>query len=277
MKSIEVKAKTIDEAIEDACSQLGVSQTDVDIEILSQGGMFGKARVICTIKDDYKPAKPEPQKTETPATTSALDALEEVMPESRTVRAEELETKDKPGRVPQTPITSEKASGVEIASQVTPIKKGDKFKTTTEFVTKLLELLENDSTVTTEETEAAFNINVVGENIGRLIGKSGLVLNAIQTVVTSIAISNSNGENKRVLVNVGDYREKRGDTLNSIAMKKVEYVKRTGRFVKLDPMNARERAIIHTALQNIEGIKTYSTGKDPFRCLCIAPADKQDS
>ena len=118
--------------------------------------------------------------------------------------------------------------------------------------------------------------------MGRLIGKGGEVLNAIQTIVTSIAITNSSRpdadsgapRSKRVIVNVGDYKDRRDDSLKSLAMKKAEYVKSSGRFVKLEPMNARDRAIIHTLLGEIDGIRTYSTGKDPFRCLCIAPAEK---
>ena len=245
MKSIEVKAKSVHEAIADACTQLGVDQDQVNIEILSQGGMFGKAKVLVTIKDDVV-------KTKTPAPTPPSAA-----PVIKTATA---------GSTP------EASSQPQTTTTGTP---GAKFEKTSSFVTKLLELLENDATVTTENTEKSFNINVNGPNIGRLIGKGGEVLNALQTLVSSIAISNANGEGKRVFINIADYKERRGDSLQSLAVRKAEHVKSTGRTVKLDPMNSRERAIIHTALSAIDGIKTFSTGKDPFRCLCIAPADKE--
>jgi len=266
MKTIEVKAKSLHEAIEDACEQLGVAQEDLDIEVLSQGGMFGKVKIKATPKPTaVKPApKPEPVKeiTVRPTTSGGvLDAREAVTPAPRTVRAE---------RVPQAQVTNERVASAKPRSTGT-----SKFDATKNFVVKLLELMENDATVTTQDTDEAFNINVNGENIGRLIGKGGIVMSAIQTLVSSIAISNANGEGKRVFINIGDYKEKRGDTLQSLAMKKAEYVKKSGRYVKLEPMNPRDRAIIHTALANVEGVKTYSTGQGAGRCLCIAPADAQ--
>ena len=263
---IEVKAKTLHEAIEDACEQLGVSQDELTIDVLSQGGMFGKVKILATVKEKEVP----PTIDIRPSTKGNIEpTVAEVKPMEKT------EPVKKPRKEPasdnKTIEKASKKSEKPLLAKSTSTK--DKFTATTDFVVKLLEILENDSTVTTEHTDAAFNINVNGEHIGRLIGKSGAVLNAIQTIVSSIAISNANGEGKRVFVNIGDYKEKRGDSLQSLAMKKAEYVKRTGRFVKLEPMNARDRAIIHTALSEVEGIKTYSTGRDPFRCLCISPAD----
>ena len=151
-----------------------------------------------------------------------------------------------------------------------------KFQSTLDFTKKLISLLENPAEVTYEITEKSFNINVTGNGVGQIIGKGGEVLNAIQTLISSIAIAHSAGEQKRVYFNVEDYKERREETLKSLAARKAEKVKETGRPIKLEPMNARERAIIHSALQDITGIRTYSTGKDPFRCLCIAPARKDD-
>jgi len=250
-KEIEVKAKDEFEAIMEGCEKLGVSQDEITLEVLKKGGMFSKGVYLVKIKEDI--AKPAAKKEEPKQEPKKA----EKKPEPKKI------VKDETVR----PVASEGA---------TPKATGTKFEVTTAFVTKLLQLLENDSTVTTERTDTAFNINVNGENIGRLIGKNGVVLNAIQTLVSSIAISNANGEGTRVFVNIGDYKEKRGDTLQSLALKKAEKVKETGRYIKLEPMNARDRAIIHTALAEVKGIKTYSTGKDPFRCLCIAPADANE-
>lgn len=244
MKQIEVKAKTVHEAIEDACTQLGVSADEISVEILSQGGMFGKAKILVTVNQAEE--KPAPKEEPKPVETKKIEPVEIKKEEPRKV----VEHRPAPA-----------STGVS------------KFDKSLAFITTLLDLMESDVDIHTETTENAFNINVTGDNIGRLIGKNGMVMNALQTLVTSIAISNSHGESKRVFLNIGDYREKRTDSVQSLALKKADYVKKTGRFVKLDPMNARERAIIHTALQGIPGIKTYSTGKDPFRCLCIAPTD----
>ena len=288
MRQIEVKAKTAHEAIEDACNKLGVTQDQVTVEILSQGGIFGgKMKVLVTVKEDAEAAKkeiaakvknvnpeplPEPVTKKSITKDAAPKSIEAAAPAPRTARVSVGERRETDKRVPQAPAANEKDSGA--ASPVA--SNSPKFIKTLAFTKKLLELLDNDSQITTEITDESFNININGENIGRLIGKNGAVLNAIQTLISSIAISNSSGEGKRVFVNIGNYKEKRGDTLLTLANKKAEYVKKTGRFVKLEPMNARERAIIHTALQGVEGIKTYSTGRDPFRCLCIAPSDGSD-
>ena len=258
-KEIEVKAKTAYDAICEACEKLGVAQDEVTVQVLKEGGMFSKGVFLVTVKQDTaKPAAVAPK---------AAPVKEEKKAEVKPAKEE----KTKPVKEEKKPAAETKATPVASSEFTKPT--GTKFEVTVAFVTKLLELLENDSKVTTERTDTAFNINVNGENIGRLIGKNGVVLNAIQTLVSSIAISNANGEGTRVFVNIGDYKEKRGDTLQSLAIKKAEKVKETGRYIKLEPMNARDRAIIHTALSEVKGIKTYSTGKDPFRCLCIAPAD----
>jgi len=235
--TIEIKAKTVLDAIESAAEQLGVPQDELEIEILEQGGMFKKALVRASLKESAIKETPKPVVVEKPAPK-----------------------KEEPKIIKEIP-------------------KQKKFEETAKFVTKLLELLGNNSTVTTELVDNTFNINISGENIGILIGKAGIVLGAIQTITQSIArnydtsADDPTAPRTRVMVNIGDYRDRRNDTVNQLAMKKADYVKRTGRMVELDPMPARERAIIHTALQNISGIKTFSTGKEPHRKLCIAPAD----
>jgi len=263
MKSIEVKAKTVHEAIADACEQLEVAEDEVTVEILSQGGMFGKAKVLVTIKEGVAAKKEEPKDDViTPKESITLKKEEK----NELVKGEKKKELAKPA-AEKKPVVTETINKDADADA--------KFTKTYAFVKTLIELLENDSLVTSEHTDTTFNINVNGENVGRLIGKGGEVLNAIQTLVTSIAISNANGSGRRVMVNVGDYKERRGDSLKTLALKKAELCKISGRFIKLEPMNARDRAIIHTALSEVTGIRTYSTGKDPFRCLCIAPADKQ--
>jgi len=249
-KSVEVSAKSIDKAIEDALNQLGASYDEVDVEILQEAGFLKKAKVLVTLKKDEEPKKVE------------VKEEKKIVKEEKKVekKIEKKEVKEKP--------------------QAVSVKKdvnSDKFKICTDFVKELMELLEIENLkVETNETDRNFEINIDGDNAGKIIGKGGEVMNAIQTIVTTIAIANSAGENRRVVINVGGYKEKRIETLKALAVKKAEKVKETGRYIKLEPMNARERAIIHAAIQGIEGIRTYSTGKDPYRCLCIAPARDED-
>jgi len=261
-KSIETQAKTIEAAIEDALTQLGASYDEVDVDIIQEAGFLKKAKVKVTMKATEKPVavKEEPKV--------------EIKQEPR-----QEKPKHEKKEAPKKETKPEAKKEVIASAPKQPLPEGQmpaKFQKTLDFAATLIELLGSEATVTHEITDKSFNINVNGAGVGQIIGKGGEVMNAIQTIVSSIAIANSAGENKRVYFNVEDYKERRTETLKALAVRKAEKVKETGRFIKLEPMNARERAIIHSALQEIQGIRTYSTGKDPYRCLCIAPARKDD-
>jgi spoIIIJ-associated protein len=147
-----------------------------------------------------------------------------------------------------------------------------KFVKSLEFATKLFALLDENLTITTSNNDREFIIEVHGENVSRLIGKEGHTMMAINTLVSSVAINNANGEGRRVIVDIERYREKRQASLVELAKRKAEWVIQSGRTVKLEPMPARERVIIHTALQDMEGIATHSVGDEPNRCLVISPS-----
>ena len=235
-RTVEIQAKTVDQAIMDALAELGASYEDVEVEILNQGGFLKKAKVRVTVKESSVGSRQAP-----------------------------VETKKEEKKEEQKDKEPKKEKPVKIEGDM-PVK----FTRTLDFTKKLMELLGNGCTAEGEVTDRAFNINLTGGNVGQVIGKGGEVLNALQTLVSAIAIIYANGENKRVYINAEDYKERRKETLISLAKKKAEKVKTTGRYIKLEPMNSRDRAIVHSALQDVEGVRTYSTGKDPFRCLCIA-------
>lgn len=266
-KSIEIQAKTIEAAIEEALAQLGASYDEVDVDIIQEAGFLKRAKVKVTLKKAEEPAaKLEPKREiiATPNEPTGKQSPQE-SPKQENQNNKKEEKKDK---------KHDKEDKKEHNKSEKDADKGElpkKFKKTLEFARELLKLLGNESEVTYEITDKSFNINVNGTGVGQIIGKGGEVMNAIQTIISSIAIAHSNGENKRVYFNVEDYKERRSETLKALAIRKAEKVRETGRFIKLEPMNARDRAIIHSALQEIEGIRTYSTGKDPHRCLCIAP------
>jgi spoIIIJ-associated protein len=147
-----------------------------------------------------------------------------------------------------------------------------KFAKTLEFVTKLFGLLDESLTITTDHNDREFIIEVHGENVSRLIGKEGHTLACINTLVTSVAINNANGEGRRVVVDIENYRDKRRQSLIELGKRKAEWVIQSGKTVKLEPMPARERVLIHTALQDIEGVTTHSHGDEPNRYLIISPS-----
>jgi len=252
-KSVEISAKTIDEAIEDGLAQLGASYDGVEVEVISNGGMFKKAKVKLTLKKGVEVVKPKT--------------------ESKVEEVKEEKTKEK---VAEKKVEVKKEEKREVKKA--PVKEGNvKVDACVDFVNGLMKGLGNSATVNCEDQEKCYMININGDDVGRLIGKGGEALNALQTLVSSVAIAHANGDNKRVFVNIENYKEKREETLILLAKKKAAYVKESGRYVKLEPMVARDRAIIHTALQDIEGVRSYSTGDGHNRRLVIAPEKKGET
>lgn len=127
--------------------------------------------------------------------------------------------------------------------------------------------------VTFEEDDEDIRVTLdCGEDYGSVIGRRGETLDAIQ-YLTRLVINKGNEGYKRVSLNVGDYREKRESTLRALARKNAARVKKYGRNVVLDPMNPYERRIIHTTIQEIEGVTSHSVGSDGERKVVISLED----
>ena len=131
------------------------------------------------------------------------------------------------------------------------------------------------------KTEASFedetvNIEIVGdsEEVGKIIGRRGDTLDALQ-YLTSLVVNKGEENYIRVTIDTENYREKREETLIKLAKRMAGVVSRTKKSVTLEPMNPNERRIIHSALQEYRNITTYSTGKDPNRCIVIATKKKE--
>ena len=107
-----------------------------------------------------------------------------------------------------------------------------------------------------------------GSDMGILIGKHGQTLDSLQYLTNLVANKNS-AERIRIVIDIEDYRERRVETLNRLALRLADKVKRTGERVVLEPMNPHERKIIHVALQNDRRITTLSEGEEPYRRVVI--------
>ncbi len=129
-----------------------------------------------------------------------------------------------------------------------------------------------DLTVTVEmtinEEDETIDINLVGDDMGVLIGKRGQTLDSLQYIV-SLVVNKESGKYYRVKLDTENYRDRRKATLESLAKNIAYKVKRTRRPVSLEPMNPYERRIIHSALQNDKYVATKSEGEEPFRHIVI--------
>lgn len=137
------------------------------------------------------------------------------------------------------------------------------------FLGNVLKAMGIDVEIEVQEDNEALRINIVGTNMGTVIGYRGETLDSLQ-YLTSLAINK--GENatyKRVILDTENYRHKREETLKRLANKTAYKVKKYKRSVKLEPMNPYERRLIHAALQNDPEIVTYSDGEEPYRRIVI--------
>ncbi len=120
-----------------------------------------------------------------------------------------------------------------------------------------------------ESTNSHIKVNIVSENLGYLIGYRGETLYAMQNILSAIAGKEINNR-VRVILDIGGYKEKREKTLEELANKVARTVIRTGKSVKLEPMQAYERKIIHSKLQQNEKVETASVGEEPNRRIVVS-------
>lgn len=147
-----------------------------------------------------------------------------------------------------------------------------------EFLQGLLQRFGTPAQVecTADEATDTIKINLIGENMGAVIGRRGDTLDAIQ-YLTSI-VANKNEEKRwHIVLDTENYRAKRQATLEKLAVNTAQKALRYRRSIALEPMNPHERRIIHAALQEFEGVSTHSVGAEPNRKVIVAPDGVRDN
>ena len=139
-----------------------------------------------------------------------------------------------------------------------------------DFLEKIFGLMEIQSEIKVDfnEEEKIMNINIVGEDMGVLIGKRGQTLDSLQYLV-SLVVNKESEEYIKVKLDTENYRERRKETLENLAKNIAYKVKKTRKSVSLEPMNPYERRIIHSALQNDKFVETHSEGEEPYRKIVV--------
>lgn len=236
MEYMEFSAKTVSDAITEACKNFTVTSDRLDYVVVTEGssGFLGFNSKPAIIKARVKEEEKEVEKTA------------EVKP--ATVEAE-----------PKKEIsTITQASDVSIEDQAKKFLQ-DVFKAM--GMTVVIDAKYNES-------EHLLDVELSGDEMGVLIGKRGQTLDSLQYLI-SLVVNKGTGEYIRVKVDTENYRQRRKETLENLA-KNISYkVKRTKRPVSLEPMNPYERRIIHSALQNDRYVTTHSEGEEPFRRVVV--------
>lgn len=253
MREVEAQGKNIEQAIENALFELKAPREDVDIKILCEGGLFKKAKVLVKISDD---AIEKYEKKEEKRKEIVAEEKEEKKIEKEQIKEEKKEQKQE-----------EKKEKKENKK-----KRTDKIVNPKQFLTKLFEKAEKNVEISEVEDERNIIYSITGENISEFIGHRGETLFAI-SYLTSILAGRTE---KRVIVDIANYREKREQSLIALAERVANKVVKTGRYAKLEPMEPSERRIIHMALQENNKVSTMSKGTEPHRYIMIFPVEYRD-
>ena len=268
IKFIDMTGKTEDEAIRRALEQLGLERDDVSVEILerAKSGFLGIGGSPATVRVSYDDGQPEPVKPEPKAEKKPVYCAEVLQKEVRAREKQEREAKrgerraePKAEKAPREPAVL----GEEIRDE-----KSEQIRT---FLSGLLEHMDAKAEVKVYEVEKnRYKVILEGEKLGALIGRRGETLDAIQQL-TNYSI-NRGGVSKRARVQIDaeNYREKREESLERLAQKVAGKVVKYRRNVTLEPMNAYERHVIHTALQDTQYITTFSIGTEPNRRVVVS-------
>ena len=249
IKEAIATGENVEAAFASACRQLGVETIDASCDVLELPqkktlGLFGgrpaKVRAYIEVPEEVKPA-PAEEKT-------VVKPVEKSKPE------------------PVKPAESENVSVPAPADlDVEPAEKA------AEYVKTILSYMGlPGANVDIQPNESGAALVLSGEDVGFVIGHRGETLDALQYLASLVA-NHTDGAYFRLTLDVGNYREKRKDTLEALGRKMAYRAVKTGRNASLEPMNPYERRIIHTAVQEVEGAKSWSEGADQARHVVIGP------
>lgn len=309
MKQIEATGKKIDDAINAGLKELGVTLSEVNVEILEQGGFFRKAKVRLTVEDDEdlfvkkpvekeavaevaakpeKPAvKPEPKpavKQDKPAAkTEPKPAAKQdkpaAKPEVKAAVKPEPKKENKPEPKPAAQKFEKRQSAdtrpapikPETAKPEAPVRPVDpeQVKIATDYLEKVLSLMNVTAELKVDTSHGSIDIDIVSDD-SSVIGHRGEVLDALQ-ILAKRAVEEGNDKFVHVNVDSRNYRVKREQSLVALANRMAAKCVKTGRKVVLEPMSSTHRKIIHAALTDNDKVITKSEGKDPNRKVVILP------
>ncbi len=270
MKFIDMTGKTEDEAIKKALAQLGLERDDVSVEILerAKSGFFGIGASPAKVRVSYGLEEEAPVAPVAPAKVEKVEkrAEESVKSAPRAEKRKSEKNTEKRVDRREEPVKEVIAPVVDLGEECTD----DKAKEITAFLTGLLEHMNSAAAVKVYmDDESRYKVILEGEKLGALIGRRGETLDAIQQL-TNYSVNRGNDKRVRVHIDAENYRLKREQSLEHLAQKVAAKVLKYRRNVTLEPMNAYERHVIHTALQDVEGVTTYSMGTEPNRRVIVA-------
>ena len=242
---LEATGKSVEIAIQNGLLECGMKRDEVTVKVVDEGGLFKKAKVILTWGEEAK--------------VEEAKVVEQVAVETEVETEETVETEEVAEEV------QEKKKKIVDSTRIQ--EKG------TEFLLGLAKILDENATceVSVNENEVSFSLK--GEKLGKLIGYHGENLQALQILLSGIK---TRGEGAlRLFLDVDGYKASRNQSIVELANRTADQAVKIERNIHLDPMNAYERRIIHTTLQEREDVTTESTGEGEKRHVVVKPTFKR--
>ena len=273
-KSIVTTGKTIDLAIEAALNQLGLDRDSVSVQVLAQAksGFLGIGATPAKVQVTYEAPDPKPE-----APKSALGSASRSKPKAAKKPEAPKAEAPKPAapkaepkkEAPKAEPKKEAPKAPKEPKVYTPAQPGSVEEKIEVFLKGLLEHMGSKAEPHASKADSStYEVELVGEDLGYLIGRRGDTLDAIQHLCNYAVGRNVEGH-IRINVDAENYRQKREESLQHYAQKKAQQVLKAHRRTTLEPMNAYERHVIHSALQDTDRITTYSVGSEPNRRVVI--------
>lgn len=260
IKTFEFRGKTTEDAVAAAVKELSMSEDDFTYELVERAkpGFLGIGATPAVIKVSFEvPDEPAPavEKKPAPVKKPAPAAAEKPAPS--------------PVKKPA-PAAAEKPAPAPVKKSAPVEGEPEEYAKIREFLSGLMERMGVSAEMEiTPRENGGINVNLSGSGIGALIGRRGETLDAIQHL-TNYAVNRGSDKHMHISVDAESYRDKREESLTHLAEKMAAKAIKYKRSMALEPMNSYERHVIHTALQNYEGVTTSSTGVEPNRRVVVS-------
>ena len=287
MEWVEITATTIEDAKALALDRLGIDDGDAEFEIVEEpkAGLFGRTRGEARVRARIKPnsvrakadrrdrrgkpagertAKPRQERTERSDRGERQERSDRGPRKERAPRQARAERAERPERAPRAERTPRE--------DLPPVDPTTVSAVATTFLEGLVSAAGLKGSVSAKVEGENIDIDVLGDDLGFLVGTKGATLLALQDLTRVVSQRRLGDHETRLRVDVAGYREKRREALSRFALKVAEDVKTSGQARALEPMNSSDRKIVHDALTEVEGISTRSEGSDPFRRVVVALA-----
>lgn len=280
--TLEIIAPTVEEALQQGLSQLGLTADAVSVEVLDSGtkGLFGlggrQVRVRLTVNSAHGEYQPG-------VDSSVRDAKgpSKASPRSNRKSAPAKKTESAPKAKEAKPRLEEKRSEGEAPVTVTKAERPDSdqlLDTAEEVVSKLIHYLGMKAQVSANYSEAVIDdhrsiqVDVRGDDLSALIGRHAETLTALQHIA-SLIVGKQTQQWVQLRIDVEGYRSRREKQIRQLANRMADQVTKTGRKVTMEPMTANERRVVHIELRGHPAVITESTGEDPYRKVVILPKE----